>query len=90
MPSPPAAVAFRLLSPSEELLGVADGSALENVIPDELVNGTLAWVVSENALYFLAKDSVAAVAPPAVIATARGAAVPGRWIQYAGTRRKAG
>lgn len=70
---------LRLLSPRLVLQGSGNLNALENVIPDTLPEGCLCYVVDEAALYRLAKFSTATVAPPAVIATIRGAAVPGRW-----------
>ena len=81
-PSLNSAVYYRLLSPRDTLLG-STGAALENGIVDPLEDGALCWVNAENALYYLDKESLAAPAPPLVIATSRGAGVPGRWIRAA-------
>lgn len=77
------AVSFRLLSPRATLLG-ASGTSLENIIIDPLEDGSLSFVVAENAVYYLAKESVLAPAPPLIIATSKGVGVPGRWIQLTG------
>lgn len=77
------AVAYRLLSPRAVLLG-GTGTSLENIIIDPLEDGSLCFVVAENAVYYLSKESVLAPAPPLIIATSKGAGVPGRWIQLTG------
>jgi hypothetical protein len=78
--NPTAAVGVRLLSPKGVLTGTGDGDSLENVIPDGLPDGALCYVRSVQTFYALDKSSTATVLIPNVIATARGASVPGRWI----------
>jgi hypothetical protein len=73
------AVPYRLLPAAETLLGAA--GSLENYL-DPLKSGALCWVRDQGALYSFEKDSTAAVSAPSIIATARGAGVPGRWIRY--------
>ncbi len=80
MPSTPAT---RVLDPRAVLLGTGNPDSLENIIPDLYVTGSLCWVVAEQSLYYLSRESMAAVSPPDVIATARGAGEPGRWLVYA-------
>lgn len=73
----------RLISPRQTLLG-ATGNALENLITDLYITGTICFVVAENAFYRFNKTSTAAVSVPDVIATSRGAGVPGRWFKMGG------
>jgi hypothetical protein len=76
-----AAVAFRLLGPRQGLSGPIPES-LENIIIDPLPDGALCWVITEQQLYYLDKHSMAAVAPPDVIATSKGPGFPGRWVKF--------
>lgn len=71
--------ALNLLSPRTYLEGCGDSDALENVIPDMLPDGALCYVVDQQRLYALNKQSMAPVSPPAIIATALGPGKPGRW-----------
>jgi hypothetical protein len=73
--------ALNLLSPRALLQGSGNADALENVNPTPLPDGALCWVINQAAFSYLDKTSVAAVSAPAIIATALGAGVPGRWIQ---------
>lgn len=77
---PSVAVAKRILSPRAVLTGPANGESLENVVEPE--NGSLCFVDDQAALYYFVADSTTAVSPPDVIATGRGASVPGRWLKY--------
>jgi hypothetical protein len=70
---------FRVLGSRQFLQGPGDGRSLENVAPGSLPDGALCYVIDQQGIYRLDKDSVAAVAPPTIIATLHGAAVPGRW-----------
>lgn len=76
------AVSYRVLDPKPLLLG-ASGDSLQNVIVDPYPNGALVFVEDQASIYRLAKNSLAAVSAPDIIATARGAGSPGRWIKYA-------
>jgi len=79
------AINYRLLDPKTVLLGGGDGESLENVIIDPLPNGALCFVNDQDAVYRLAKFALTAVSAPDVIATSRGAGVPGRWVKITGT-----
>ena len=74
-----------MLSPRPLLQGAGNADALENVIPAELADGAGCWVIDQQQMYFLNKKSTAAVSAPDVIATAFGAAQPGRWLRQPGT-----
>ena len=78
--SPPS---LNYLTPRALLQGSGDADALENVIPTQLPNGAICWVIDQQEFHYLDKLSLAPVAPPLVIATALGAGEPGRWIQNA-------
>jgi len=75
-------VPYRLLPASTTLFGAA--GSLENILAP-LASGALCWVIEEASLYSFDASSLAAVAPPNVIATARGAGAPGRWIRVVAT-----
>jgi hypothetical protein len=68
------------LSPRRTLLG-STGDALENLIVDALPNGSTCVVIEQGEIYRLDKNSTALVSAPFVIATSRGASVPGRWFR---------
>jgi hypothetical protein len=78
------AVGLRWLSPRPTLLGASSGDSLENVIADNLSDGAAVWVIDQQTPYYFVKDSTAAVSAPTVIATGRGASVPGRWFRFSG------
>lgn len=77
-------VNLRVLSARRVLVGGADGDALQNLICDNLASGALCWVDDQASPYYFVKDSMAAVSAPTVIATGRGAGLPGRWFQFTG------
>jgi hypothetical protein len=74
---------LNLLTPRAVLQGSGDAEALENVNPVELPDGCVVWVMNQSRFYYLDKASVAAPAPPTIIATSLGVGVPGRWNQVA-------
>lgn len=74
-----AATNYRLLTPRATLTGLGD--SLANVITNVLPDGALCWVLAEESLWRFSRHSTAAVSST-VIATSRGAGVPGRWIEY--------
>jgi len=76
---------LRILESRPTLQGPGDRNALENLIVDKVPNGAVCYVVSQADWFVLDKFSLAAVAPPNVIATGRGASRPGRWSRYAGS-----
>lgn len=72
-----ATTAYRVLSARATLLG-STGDTLENLCVGPLADGSLCWVVDQQSLYYLDKNSTAPVSFPTVIA----ATPAGRWIQY--------
>jgi len=67
-----------------ESLGAASGDGLSNILVDDAPDGALC-VVPGQGIYLLEKFSTVAVSSPTVIATGRGAASPGRWVQFSGS-----
>ena len=82
MATPPSDL--RLLAPREFLSGTGDGTALENLITEQIPDGAFCYVLDELNFYVYDNQSMAAVSPPTVIATGRGSTVPGRWYRYDG------
>jgi hypothetical protein len=76
-----AATALRLLAPRANAEGPGDHDSLENVITDELPNGSLCWVVATEGLYRLDKDDNVSLALPGIVIVPLGG--PGRWILLA-------
>jgi hypothetical protein len=74
---------LRILEPRAVLLGAGNPNSLQNIIAAQIPNGALCYVVDQSRFYVFDKFSTAAVSSPTVIATARGASVPGRWRVYA-------
>lgn len=72
-----AATALRLLAPRARVLGFDDGDSLQNIITDELPNGSLCYVIENQSLYVLHKDSTEAPDGTKVV---RPLAGPGRWV----------
>jgi hypothetical protein len=75
---------LRILAPRPVLLGTGDPNSLENILVDQYPDGAVCYVTGEADWFVLDKSSVAAVDPPTVIATGRGASAPGRWSRYVG------
>ena len=76
-----AATALRLLAPRARAEGFGDHDSLQNVITDELPNGSLCWVIATEGLYRLDKiDNTTAALAGIVIDPIAG---PGRWILLA-------
>jgi hypothetical protein len=67
--------------PPRRTLHGPQGDTLENLIVDALPNGSTCVVLDQGELYRLDKGSMALVSSPFVIATSRGASVPGRWLR---------
>jgi hypothetical protein len=73
---------LRILEPRAVLLGLGNPNSLQNILVDQLPDGAICYVLDQGRPHVLRKFSTAAVSSPAVIATARGASVPGRWIGF--------
>lgn len=72
----------RILAPRTVLVGNGNPNALENILVDPYPDGAECYVLDQDSLYILDKFASTAVSPPDVIATARGASAPGRWVKY--------
>jgi hypothetical protein len=77
------AVAKRLMPARTALYpgaGVPASECLNNQMPEELVQGDLCFVLSQNNLYRFSKRSMEVPNGNTIIATMAGTGVPGRWI----------
>jgi len=80
----PAPAEKRIMPPRTALVpgaGVPTGEALNNWMPEELVDGAMCYVLSEGSIFIFDKFSMAAETA-SIIATCKGIDVPGRWIEY--------
>jgi hypothetical protein len=69
--------ALRLLAPRASVLGFNDSDSLQNIIVNELPNGSLCFVIENRSFYVLDKLSTAAPLGTLVVQPLGG---PGRWI----------
>jgi hypothetical protein len=72
-----ASVDTRLLGPRASVLGFDDGDSLQNIITNELPNGSLCYVIQNQSLYVLHKDSTDAPNGTKIVQPLAG---PGRWV----------
>jgi len=78
-----AATALRLLAPRARALGPDDHDSLENIITNELPDGSLCWVINTHALYVLDKSLTTAPNDSLIIQPLAG---PGRWVLLVGSQ----
>jgi hypothetical protein len=72
-----ASVDTRILGPRARVLGFSDSDALQNIITTELPNGSLCYVIENQSLYVLHKDSTDTPSGTKVVQPLAG---PGRWV----------